>query len=128
MNDIETINATPHVMNIDGTIVEPSGILVRARQDNRVSGYRTVTGNDGKLHDVPIMITTYGDVCYEGDDAENIITRALMTVGSTVIVSLIAYNAMKEQGMKMNNVFIPTGQIRDTQGKVIGSLGIGRPV
>jgi len=121
---LRTINATPHELTIDGVTVPPSGILARARQENKVSGYRLITINENEAVHVPVITATYGEVIFDGDEE---FLSHLDDNNTTIIVSLIAYNAMKKQGINTNNVFIPIGQIRDEQGKIVGCRGIGRP-
>jgi hypothetical protein len=128
----KTINTTSHAVTINGVTVSPSAISVRAVQENKTIGYRIIVGDDGNLHEVPIIVAMFGVVTIDGlptaSAAKTVVHEALNGDSrNTVVVSLIAYNAMRAEGMRMGNVFIPIGQIRDESGRVVGSRGIGKP-
>lgn len=115
-------NMTPHVISIivDGVKVDfPSeGVIRAAQHDEQVSEVVTdlkigEAGNAGFT--IPVFSSTFGAPEGVPENLDGI-----------YIVSSLAYQSLKAAGMPMEHFVIPSGTIRDADGKIIGCKGFAR--
>lgn len=114
-------NMTPHVVTliVEGVKVDfPSEGVIRASQkDVKVDEIVTDLdlGNSSAGFTIPVFSSTFG--APEGIP-ENL--------DGIYIVSSLAYQSLKAAGMPMEHFVIPSGTIRDAEGKIIGCKGFAR--
>lgn len=113
-------NYTPHVITIvvDGVKVElPSVGIIRATQvDMKIGEIETNLdlGNSSSGFTIPVLTSSFGapeGVPQLEDDA-------------VYIVSSLAAQSLKRAGYDMSRFLVPSGTIRDEQGRIIGCKGL----
>lgn len=115
-------NMTPHTITlvVDRVRVDfPSEGVIRASQhDEQVSEVVTdlKIGEAGSAgFTIPVFKSTFG--VPEGVPA---------VLDGIYIVSSLAYQSLKAAGMPMEHFVIPSGTIRDEQGRIVGCKGFAR--
>ena len=118
---INFVNLTPHDITVVGdntkiAVIPAAGITARVSQSYV---------NSGKLNDIPIVETHYGDIIFLNSSGEKISPEEAKKLieGRYVIVSaLVAPKADELIRLGAKGVFAPdTGRaLRDEQGRVIG--------
>lgn len=112
---------TPHVITIvvDGVSVSfPSeGVIRAAQKDVKVDEIVTDLdlGNSSAGFTIPVFSSTFG--APEGVPEK---------LDGIYIVSSLAYQSLKAAGMPMEHFVIPSGTIRDEQGRIVGCKGFAR--
>lgn len=102
------VNLTPHVINlVTGQDLERSGQVARVEVT-----YRQVEVLGG----VPILAGEYGEIVGLLEPQE----------GVGYVVSRVVASAVKDAGLKRDDLFIPGSLIRDDAGKTIGCKGLER--
>ena len=99
---IKIINLTPHNVNIikdngEKIIVEASGIVARCTQSTKTLG---------KINDIPITQSTFGEVEGLPQEEKNIF----------FIVSRLVLSACKDR----HDLLVPNELVRDENGNIIG--------
>ena len=111
---VKIVNLTPHAITIilpDGQKLEipPSGTVARVSVKAKEVGKLEYAGME-----VPIVKLEYGDVVGLPEPQE----------GTIYLVSTLVLMALKDKGIKRNDVFSPDtspeSAIRDSQGRIIG--------
>ena len=115
-------NMTPHVISIivDGVKVDfPSEGVIRAKQEDVEVD---VVASDLKVGEagsagfiIPVFSSTFG--APEGVPEK---------LDGIYIVSSLAYQSLKATGYDMSHFVVPSGTIRDEQGRIIGCKGFAR--
>lgn len=115
-------NMTPHTVSVivNGVRVDfPSEGVIRASQhDEQVSEVVTdlKIGEAGSAgFTIPVFKSTFG--APEGVPA---------VLDGIYIVSSLAYQSLKAAGYDMEHFVIPSGTIRDEQGRIVGCKGFAR--
>ena len=114
-------NMTPHVVTliVEGVRVDyPSEGVIRASQkDVKVDEIVTDLdlGNSSAGFTIPVFSSSFG--APEGVPEK---------LDGIYIVSSLAYQSLKAAGMPMEHFVIPSGTIRDAEGKIIGCKGFAR--
>lgn len=115
-------NMTPHVVTliVEGVRVDyPSEGIIRATQkDVKVDEIVTDLdlGNSSAGFTIPVFSSSFGapeNVPELKDDA-------------VYIVSSLAFQSLKAAGYDMSHFVVPSGTIRDEQGRIIGCKGFAR--
>lgn len=116
-------NMTPHTITIvvDGIKVDfPSEGVIRATQrDEQVDEIETEVnlGNSSAGVSIPVFTSSFG----EPEGVTNFIDP-----DAVYIVSAIAAQSLKKAGYDMSRFLVPSGTIRDEQGRIIGCKGLAR--
>lgn len=107
---------TPHPINILGEnydvikIIEPSGKLIRLKQDTRKAGFT--------IDDIPVTKTVYHtDFLLDGDS----IGLPEQELGTFYIVSQLVKNALPER----EDFLVPAQVVRDKDNNVLGCRSLG---
>lgn len=114
-------NMTPHVVTliVEGVRVDyPSEGIIRATQkDVKVDEIVTDLdlGNSSAGFTIPVFSSSFGAPEGVPENLDGI-----------YIVSSLAYQSLKAAGMPMEHFVIPSGTIRDAEGKIIGCKGFAR--
>ena len=114
-------NMTPHVVTliVEGVRVDyPSEGVIRASQkDVKVDEIVTDLdlGNSSAGFTIPVFSSSFGAPEGVPENLDGI-----------YIVSSLAYQSLKAAGMPMEHFVIPSGTIRDVEGKIIGCKGFAR--
>ena len=114
-------NMTPHVVTliVEGVRVDyPSEGVIRASQkDVKVDEIVTDLdlGNSSAGFTIPVFSSSFG--APEGVPEK---------LDGIYIVSSLAYQSLKAAGMPMEHFVVPSGTIRDAEGKIIGCKGFAR--
>lgn len=98
---MKIINATPHVININGNSFPPCGKVARVKQDNIL--VNTIDGID-------IFKPVFGDVIDLPDQSD----------GTIYIVSALVRSACPDR----KDIFSPADFIRDSAGNITGCKGL----
>lgn len=98
---MKIINATPHVININGNCFEPCGKVARVEQSNIF--INTIDGID-------VFKTTFG----------NVVDLPNKEKGTIIIVSALVRSACPNR----KDVFSPADFIRDSAGNITGCKGL----
>ena len=115
-------NMTPHVVTliVEGVRVDyPSEGVIRASQkDIKVDEIVTDLdlGNSSAGFTIPVFSSSFG--APEGVPE--------LEQDAVYIVSSLAYQSLKAAGMPMEHFVVPSGTIRDEQGKIVGCKGFAR--
>lgn len=102
------VNLTPYVITVcktDGTIIRSipaSGRLARVACD---------TVQYSQLEDIPLTVSVYGEVVGLPDPEENTVY---------IVSSLVASRVPERE-----DVFIPSGSVRDSEGRIIRCTSLG---
>ena len=114
-------NMTPHVVTliVEGVRVDyPSEGVIRASQkDVKVDEIVTDLdlGNSSAGFTIPVFSSSFG--APEGVPEK---------LDGIYIVSSLAYQSLKAAGMPMEHFVVPSGTIRNAEGKIIGCKGFAR--
>lgn len=114
-------NMTPHVVTliVEGVRVDyPSEGIIRATQkDVKVDEIVTDLdlGNSSAGFTIPVFSSTFGAPEGVPENLDGI-----------YIVSSLAYQSLKAAGMPMEHFVVPSGTIRDEQGRIVGCKGFAR--
>ena len=114
-------NMTPHVVTliVEGVRVDyPSEGIIRATQkDVKVDEIVTDLdlGNSSAGFTIPVFSSSFGAPEGVPENLDGI-----------YIVSSLAYQSLKAAGMPMEHFVVPSGTIRDEQGRIIGCKGFAR--
>lgn len=115
-------NMTPHTVSVivNGVKVDfqSEGIIRAAQHDEQVSEVVTdlKIGEAGSAgFTIPVFKSTFG--VPEGVPA---------VLDGIYIVSSLAYQSLKAVGYDMEHFVIPSGTIRDEQGRIVGCKGFAR--
>jgi len=114
-------NMTPHVISIivDGVKVSfPSeGVIRAAQKDVKVDEVVTdlVVGAGSAGFTIPVFSSSFG--APEGVPEK---------LDGIYIVSSLAFQSLKAAGYDMSHFVVPSGTIRDEQGRIIGCKGFAR--
>ena len=115
-------NMTPHTITlvVDGVSVSfPSEGVIRASQrDVKVDEVETNInlGNSSAGFTIPVFSSPFGA-------PENVPT---LKDDAVYIVSSLAFQSLKAAGYDMSKFVVPSGTIRDAEGKIIGCKGFAR--
>lgn len=116
-------NMTPHVVTfvIDGVKVDfPSeGVIRAAQKDEQVGEIETEInlGNSSAGVSIPVFTSSFG--------APEGVTN-FIDPDAVYIVSAIAAQSLKAAGYDMTKFLVPSGTIRDEQGRIVGCKGLAR--
>ena len=115
-------NMTPHTITliVEGVRVDfPSEGIIRAKQeDTKVDEIVTDLdlGNSSAGFTIPVFSSSFG--APEGvPELED---------DTIYIVSSLAFQSLKAAGMPMEHFVVPSGTIRDEQGRIVGCKGFAR--
>lgn len=114
-------NMTPHTITliVEGVKVDfPSEGIIRATQkDVKVDEIVTDLdlGNSSAGFTIPVFSSTFGAPEGVPENLDGI-----------YIVSSLAFQSLKAAGMPMEHFVVPSGTIRDAEGKIIGCKGFAR--
>lgn len=114
-------NMTPHVVTliVEGVRVDyPSEGIIRASQkDVKVDEIVTDLdlGNSSAGFTIPVFSSTFGAPEGVPENLDGI-----------YIVSSLAFQSLKAAGYDMSHFVVPSGTIRDEQGRIIGCKGFAR--
>lgn len=115
-------NMTPHVITIvvNGVRVDfPSeGVIRAAQKDEQINEIETNInlGNSSSGFTIPVFYSSFG--APEGVPE--------LKDGDVYIVSSLAAQSLKAAGYNMSKFLVPSGTIRDGQGRIIGCKGLAR--
>lgn len=114
-------NMTPHVVTliVEGVRVDyPSEGIIRASQKD-IEVDKIVTdldlGNSSAGFTIPVFSSSFGAPEGVPENLDGI-----------YIVSSLAYQSLKAAGMPMEHFVVPSGTIRDEQGRIVGCKGFAR--
>lgn len=116
-------NMTPHPVTlvVGGVKVDfPSEGVIRATQvDQQVDEIETEVnlGNSSSGLSVPVFTSSFG----EPEGVTNFIDP-----DAVYIVSSLAAQSLKAAGYDMSRFLVPSGTIRDEQGRIVGCKGLAR--
>lgn len=118
--EVDVVNLTPHEIDIivdDVTIViPPSGTVARVNGRTSVCDWFQGTLDDGETICIPLTNTSYN----EGDVIN------LPNPADRKIYIVSALTAQHCRNLGRSDLFIPTGAVRDSNGKIIGCRSLGR--
>lgn len=104
---MKVINCTPHTVTVNNNVIEASDYAL-PRVNSKAIQVDSIMLEDGGI--IPIMKTEYGEV-------KNI---PPVQEGVIYIVSRMVAAALPER----KDLFFPSELVRDSEGKVIGCVGI----
>lgn len=118
--EVDIINLTPHAIDIivgDITIeIPPSGTVARVKGTCRT--YDWFQGSHGEdTICIPLTQTSYGG------NSNSIVNLPEPSEGKVYVVSALTAQHCRDLGRQ--DIFVPTGTIRDCNGQIIGCSSLG---
>jgi hypothetical protein len=119
---MQIINATSHVVTIDGFEIRPSGYLARALEESKQVGILSGEG----FPSLPLTRTQYTALVMDisspiGSPSDRMVVGfPEPTDGVYYVVSSLAAEAAKRTGRETWDLLTPGQQVRDSEGKIVG--------
>ncbi len=117
------INLTPHVVTVNGLLIQPQPVPARLSQIDQNCGSLAVDGLDIDVYTCDYLDVTGlpdSDRLVLDSDTNTYIGIPNRTNGNCYIVSPIVLSACQNRG----DLFAPWGLIRDADGNIIGCKGL----